>query len=70
MSDQNFRIPTVDTPTILVGHGQTFTYERAHSAIEEYAVSSKPYGNRTIGLSRRDVEDQFEILAEKGYTKK
>ena len=55
---------------IFVSHGQTVTIERAHSQIEEYAVTSFPYGGRSTGWTREEVEKKIEILIEKGFEKK
>lgn len=60
---EKFSLPTRDKDTVLMSHGETITYTRVRSVQEEYAWrSSRGTGN--TGLSREQVKDQLQTLAE------
>lgn len=63
----NIHLPTPDNDIVLVSHGTTVTIQRNHSSVEEYAVESTPYGNRTTDWTREEVETKIKELLQKGW---
>ena len=59
-------LPTVDNDVKLISHGTTMVIERAHSSIEEYALTCIP-GTRTTDWSREEVKAKISELLEKRW---
>lgn len=52
----------------LVSHGETITFEQAHSQADEWRVRSSN-GNGKTGLTTQQVKEQVANLEEKGFEK-
>lgn len=55
---------------ILVSHGETITYEQAHSNADEWRVRNSRNSGSQTNLTTEQVKEQVEYLKEKGFKQK